>query len=64
MNRDRDKRGINKRILIGIAGSSGSDKTLVAQNLLKDMGSDKVAFIQQDSIGTVRPMHRMEMNLI
>ncbi len=38
----------NKKILIGIAGGSGSGKTLVAQTLLKDMGSDKVAFIQQD----------------
>jgi len=40
---------INKSILIGIAGGSGSGKTLVAQTLLKDMGSDKVVFIQQDS---------------
>jgi len=64
MNRDRDKGDINKSILIGIAGGSGSGNTLVAQNFLKDMEGDKVAFIQQDSIGTVRPMHRMEMNLI
>jgi len=64
MNRDKNKRDINKRLLIGIAGGSGSGNTLVAQNFLKDMEGDKVAFIQQDSIGTVRPMHRMEMNLI
>ena len=43
------KKKINKNILIGIAGGSGSGKTLVAQNLLKDMRSQKVAFIQQDS---------------
>ena len=43
------KKKINKSILIGIAGGSGSGKTLVAQTLLKDMGSDNVAFIQQDS---------------
>ena len=49
MNRDKNKRDINKRLLIGIAGGSGSGKTLVAQNLLKDMRSQKVAFIQQDS---------------
>lgn len=36
----------NKGILIGIAGGSGSGKTLVAQMLLKDMEGDKVAFIQ------------------
>jgi len=29
-----DKRKINKRLLIGIAGGSGSGKTFVAQNLL------------------------------
>jgi len=49
MNRDKNKRDINKRLLIGIAGGSGSGKTLVAQNLLKDMRSQKVAFVQQDS---------------
>ena len=40
---------INKPILIGIAGGSGSGKTLVAQRLFQDIGSDRVAFIQQDS---------------
>ena len=49
MNRDRDKRDINKRLLIGIAGGSGSGETFVAQNLFIDMRSEKVAFIQQDS---------------
>jgi len=43
------KKKINERILIGIAGGSGSGKTLVAQRLLKNMRSNKVAFIQQDS---------------
>ena len=33
--------------LIGIAGGSGSGKTLVAQRLLEDIGSDKFAFIQE-----------------
>ncbi len=36
-------------ILIGIAGGSGSGKTLVAKRLFTDLGSDKVIMIQQDS---------------
>ncbi len=36
-------------ILIGIAGGSGSGKTLVAQRIFDELGSDKVVIIQQDS---------------
>jgi len=36
-------------ILIGIAGGSGSGKTLVAQRIFDELGSDKVIIIQQDS---------------
>jgi len=36
-------------IIIGIAGASGSGKTLVAQTLFKKLGSDKVVIIQEDS---------------
>ncbi len=36
-------------ILIGIAGGSGSGKTLVAKNIYADLGSDKVVRICQDS---------------
>ena len=36
-------------ILIGIAGGSGSGKTLVSQRLYDELGSDKVIMIQQDS---------------
>lgn len=36
-------------ILIGIAGGSGSGKTLVSQRIFEDLGSDKVIIIQQDS---------------
>ncbi len=36
-------------ILIGIAGGSGSGKTLVAKRIFDDLGSDKVIIIQQDS---------------
>ncbi len=38
-----------KGILIGIAGASGSGKTLVAQNLYQTLGSDKVIIIQEDA---------------
>jgi uridine kinase len=36
-------------ILIGIAGGSGSGKTLVAKTIHRDLGSDKVVIIDQDS---------------
>jgi len=36
-------------ILIGIAGGSGSGKTLVSQRLYKELGSEKIIIIQQDS---------------
>lgn len=38
-----------KGILIGIAGGSGSGKTLVAETIYKDLGSDKVLLLKQDS---------------
>ncbi len=38
-----------RRILIGIAGGSGSGKTLVARNIVRDLGSDRVVIIDQDS---------------
>ncbi len=40
---------MKKRILIGIAGGSGSGKTLIAKNLFKDLGSKKVLILQQDA---------------
>jgi uridine kinase len=36
-------------ILIGMAGGSGSGKTLVSQRLYEELGSEKVIIIQQDS---------------
>ncbi len=39
------KRGI----LIGIAGGSGSGKSSVAETLVKDLGSDRVVILRQDS---------------
>jgi uridine kinase len=38
-----------RRILIGIAGGSGSGKTLVARNIVRELGSDRVVIIDQDS---------------
>lgn len=40
---------MKKRILIGIAGGTGSGKTLVAKNLFRDLGSDRVVILQQDA---------------
>jgi uridine kinase len=39
----------SKRILIGIAGGSGSGKTLVAKTIYRELGSDKVVIVDQDS---------------
>ncbi len=38
-----------QRILIGIAGGSGSGKTLVARTIDRELGSDRVVIIDQDS---------------
>ncbi len=40
---------VARRILIGIAGGSGSGKTLVARTILRELGSDRVVVIDQDS---------------
>jgi len=40
---------MGQRILIGIAGGSGSGKTLVARNIVRELGSDRVVVIDQDS---------------
>jgi uridine kinase len=40
---------MTRRILIGIAGGSGSGKTLVARNIVRELGSDRVVIIDQDS---------------
>ncbi len=40
---------MKKAILIGLAGGSGSGKTLVAQTLFKRIDSKKIAIIEQDS---------------
>lgn len=40
---------MSKRILIGIAGGSGSGKTLVARTIVRELGSKRVVIIDQDS---------------
>jgi len=40
---------MSRRILIGIAGGSGSGKTLVARTIVSELGSDRVVIIDQDS---------------
>jgi uridine kinase len=40
---------MSRGILIGIAGGSGSGKTLVSDTIYRELGSDKVVIIKQDS---------------
>ncbi|GAB4167948.1 MAG: uridine kinase [Calditrichia bacterium] len=40
---------MKKRLLIGIAGASGSGKTLLASNIVNELGSDEVIVITEDS---------------
>jgi uridine kinase len=40
---------MSKRILIGIAGGTGSGKTLVAKTIVQELGSSRVAILDQDS---------------
>ena len=40
---------MKKLILIGIAGGSGSGKTRLTSELLKEYGKNKIAVIEQDS---------------
>ncbi len=47
--RDEIKIKVERGILIGIAGGSGSGKTLVSKRIIEDLGSERVIIIQQDS---------------
>ncbi len=40
---------MEKGILIGIGGASGSGKTLIAKTIIESIGSDKVILVQEDS---------------
>jgi uridine kinase len=47
--KEREKCMDKKGILIGIAGASGSGKTLVSQTIFDALGSERVVMIQEDS---------------
>jgi len=53
-------------LVIGIAGGSGSGKTTVAQGILQQVGTDRIAFLQHDSyykdLGGLPPTQRLEIN--
>ena len=49
LSTERPRSTMSRRILIGIAGGSGSGKTLVARTIVSDLGSDRVVIIDQDS---------------
>lgn len=57
---------MDRGMLIGIAGGSGSGKTLVAKNIYSELGSDKVVLILQDSyykdLSHVLPDQRHKQN--
>lgn len=53
-------------LVIGIAGGSGSGKTTVAQEILKRVGTDKIAYLQHDSyykdLTGLPPTQRTQIN--
>jgi len=53
-------------LVIGIAGGSGSGKTTVAQEILKRVGADRIAYLQHDSyykdLTGLPPAQRAEIN--
>jgi uridine kinase len=44
-----------KTIIIGISGPSASGKSLLANNIIEELGSDQVAIISEDSYYKDRP---------
>lgn len=53
-------------LVIGIAGGSGSGKTTVAQEILKRVGADRIAYLQHDSyykdLSGLPPTQHLEIN--
>jgi len=49
-----------KTIIIGISGASASGKSLLAKTIVRELGSDSVAFIQEDSYYKDRSHMTME----
>jgi len=45
----QNKQSKNKIIIIGIAGASGSGKSLLANTIVRELGSDQVVVISEDS---------------
>lgn len=43
------REGSEKRIIIGVAGGTGSGKTTVSQTILDRVGPDRIAYLQHDS---------------
>lgn len=43
------REGSEKRIIIGVAGGTGSGKTTVSQTILDRVGPDQIAYLQHDS---------------
>ncbi len=58
--------GHDTPLVIGIAGGSGSGKTTVAQEILKRVGSERIAYVQHDSyykdLTGLPPAQRAEVN--
>jgi uridine kinase len=58
--------GHDTPLVIGIAGGSGSGKTTVAQEILKRVGSERIAYLQHDSyykdLTGLPPAQRAEVN--
>jgi uridine kinase len=56
----------NIPLVIGIAGGSGSGKTTVVQEILNRVGSDRIAYLQQDSyykdLSGLPPAQHLEAN--
>jgi uridine kinase len=54
------------RLVIGIAGGSGSGKTTVAQEILQRVGPERIAFLQHDSyykdLSGLPPTQKAEVN--
>jgi uridine kinase len=44
-----EQEGSSKRIVIGVAGGTGSGKTTVSEAILDRVGRDQIAFLQHDS---------------
>jgi uridine kinase len=44
-----DRKHVGERIIVGVAGGTGSGKTTVSQAILDRVGRDRIAYLQHDS---------------